>query len=42
MGGFKVVEGGGLRSNKGKTSEENKVPEAEGEEAIGTHSSKQV
>lgn len=41
-GGSKVVEGGGLRSNKGKTSEENKVPEAEGEEAMGTQSSKQV
>lgn len=36
------MEGGGLRSIKGKTSEENKVPEAVGEEAMGTQSSKQV
>ena len=42
-GGFKETgEGEGLRSKKGKTSEANKVPEAEGEAAMGTHFSKQV
>lgn len=35
MGDSKVVEGGGLRSKKGKTSEENKVPEAEEKVAMG-------